>query len=156
MLTMILGGLWHGAAWNFTLWGLYHGLLLSLFNLPGMKRISSGLSGWGKWVAIVLMFHLTCLGWLLFRVESMPQLMLLLKGLVQPVQASVEVGTLCLVLGAASLGVWILDWWTANRDDPRGSMGWHRGLGGLACAIMVVSIILLTPWQKTTFIYFQF
>jgi len=64
MITMILGGLWHGAAWNFVWWGVYHGLLLVGYQL------------WLQWpnrwqvpriVAIVTMFHLTLFGWLLFR-----------------------------------------------------------------------------------------
>ena len=67
MLTMLLGGLWHGAAMNFILWGAFHGLLLVVYNMlhvddnPARNRI----------LRIAVMFHLVLFGWLLFRVNDM-------------------------------------------------------------------------------------
>lgn len=75
LLTMVLCGLWHGAAWNFVLWGLYHGLLL-----VGYDRLSGRVKvPWGTGVSMAVMFHCTLFGWLLFRatrvtmVDGMPQ-----------------------------------------------------------------------------------
>ena len=70
MITMLLGGIWHGAAWTFAAWGLYHGLILCLFRA---LRVSDRFEGprplaaawWGA--RVLVMFHLTCLGWILFR-----------------------------------------------------------------------------------------
>jgi D-alanyl-lipoteichoic acid acyltransferase DltB (MBOAT superfamily) len=77
LITMVLGGLWHGAAWTFVLWGMYHGLLLIAYRAASQARFSSHwlasrqpvarLLGWA------LMFHLTCFGWLLFRARSAGQ-----------------------------------------------------------------------------------
>jgi alginate O-acetyltransferase complex protein AlgI len=77
MLTMMLGGLWHGASWNFVLWGTYHGALLAIYHWyrsvagaedePSQDR-SSRL--W-TWVWILLYFQLTCLGWLVFRIHGL-------------------------------------------------------------------------------------
>jgi D-alanyl-lipoteichoic acid acyltransferase DltB (MBOAT superfamily) len=66
MLTMVLGGLWHGAAWNFVWWGVYHGLLLCLWRAlaPGTP---SSVPLWRKVLAVGGMFQLTLFGWLLFR-----------------------------------------------------------------------------------------
>jgi alginate O-acetyltransferase complex protein AlgI len=76
MITMGLGGLWHGAAWNYVLWGIYQGVLLIAYQLvpawrtPGLvsRRI-------GKLSALVLFSVLMLYGWLLFRAKSMEQIL---------------------------------------------------------------------------------
>jgi D-alanyl-lipoteichoic acid acyltransferase DltB (MBOAT superfamily) len=65
MITMLLGGLWHGAAWTFVLWGGYHGIGLVLDHAIG-SRIR--LPRWLRWL---IMFHLVVLGWVLFRAQSL-------------------------------------------------------------------------------------
>jgi D-alanyl-lipoteichoic acid acyltransferase DltB (MBOAT superfamily) len=73
MLTMILGGLWHGASWNFIFWGFYHGLVLCLQRayvaLNGVTIIHRvpGITG----IKIVFFFLVICYGWLLFRAPSL-------------------------------------------------------------------------------------
>ncbi len=63
LLTMILGGLWHGAAWNFVWWGIYHGALLAMHRYSAsIFRIEVP-----RVLSIPIMFHLTLFGWLLFR-----------------------------------------------------------------------------------------
>ena len=78
LVTMVLGGLWHGAAWTFVLWGVYHGLLLVAYRAADHVR---GLKGWligsgplARATSWAVMFHLTCFGWLIFRARSAPQL----------------------------------------------------------------------------------
>ena len=72
LLTMGIGGLWHGAAWTFVLWGLFHGVCLGLNHLwqelwaPG--RLRWPLPSWlTRWAGRVLTFFLVVLGWVLFR-----------------------------------------------------------------------------------------
>ena len=69
MLTMFLGGLWHGAGFFFILWGVYHGLLLVLYRLFPVDELLVRFLGRraGKFVAVVLFFHLVCIGWIFFR-----------------------------------------------------------------------------------------
>ena len=89
MLTMVLGGLWHGAAWTFVVWGIYHGLLLVAHRLasPWLERIQPAdpvdRACW-KALRIVVTFHLVCLGWLFFRAESMEQALGMLERDRQP------------------------------------------------------------------------
>jgi alginate O-acetyltransferase complex protein AlgI len=75
LVTMVLGGLWHGAAWNFILWGLYQGILLvvyrtfagekpKLFEGPLLARLPR----------MALFFVFVCFGWLLFRANSFGQI----------------------------------------------------------------------------------
>jgi D-alanyl-lipoteichoic acid acyltransferase DltB (MBOAT superfamily) len=69
LITMFLGGIWHGAGLFFALWGVYHGLLLILYRkFPiDAKLIKIFGEKAGKFFAILLMFHLVCFGWILFR-----------------------------------------------------------------------------------------
>jgi D-alanyl-lipoteichoic acid acyltransferase DltB (MBOAT superfamily) len=73
-LTMLLGGLWHGAAWTYVAWGVFHGgLLISYRLIPSGVFNGLRLGKWGDVLAVVIMFHFTCIGWLLFRAESIAQ-----------------------------------------------------------------------------------
>ena len=69
MVTMLLGGLWHGAAWNFVWWGAYHGTLLSVdrFLVGGRSDSEANPEGCSRLFSVLLMFHFTLFGWLLFR-----------------------------------------------------------------------------------------
>jgi D-alanyl-lipoteichoic acid acyltransferase DltB (MBOAT superfamily) len=65
MITMVLGGLWHGAAWTFVLWGVYQGLgLVGEHALGGRLRLPA----WLRWLVT---FHLIVFGWILFRSPSL-------------------------------------------------------------------------------------
>lgn len=68
-LTMLLGGLWHGASWNFVVWGCLHGVALCAHkawqNFRGHDRHYHPM-GWRRIVSIILTFHLVCLCWLFF------------------------------------------------------------------------------------------
>ena len=69
MITMFLGGLWHGAALHFICWGVYHGLLLILAR-QGPR--TSDTRTWGKKIVLQIgCFHLIAFGWLLFRVQDL-------------------------------------------------------------------------------------
>lgn len=86
MLTMILGGLWHGAGWVFVIWGGYQGLLLCAHRLWSRGRVAVFSDGRSQSVLlsviqIVFMFQLTCLGWLIFRADSVAQLNSFIAGL---------------------------------------------------------------------------
>jgi alginate O-acetyltransferase complex protein AlgI len=70
MVTMVLGGLWHGAGILFVAWGFFHGVLLVLHHLfPLDALLTRALGTMGKWIAILITFHLVCFGWILFRAQ---------------------------------------------------------------------------------------
>jgi len=76
MITMALGGLWHGAAWKFVIWGTYHGVLLAanrartaLFGSPREREVK--LLGLRWWAGALVTFHLVCMGWIFFRADDM-------------------------------------------------------------------------------------
>ncbi len=71
-ITMLLGGLWHGASWNFIVWGGLHGGALAVHKLwSGLtKKEDKSSSWWGSILSIILTFHVVCLGWIFFRASS--------------------------------------------------------------------------------------
>lgn len=83
VLTMLLGGLWHGASWTFVWWGAFHGALLAVHRfIRGEGSGDRALSGVGVLWRRVAMFHAVCFGWLLFRAASMRDVLAMLKALV--------------------------------------------------------------------------
>lgn len=83
LLTMLLGGLWHGAAVRFILWGGLHGAALALHKIwmaavPGAKADGSQMHRLSRIGGILLTFNLVCFGWLMFRAESMQTVSLML------------------------------------------------------------------------------
>ena len=74
LLTMLLGGLWHGAAWTFVAWGGIHGAGLAWERLLRDRRAAAGKpepSGSVRlWTGRVITFHIVCLGWIFFRADS--------------------------------------------------------------------------------------
>ena len=74
MMTMLLGGLWHGASWNFVLWGLVHGLLLIVHRFGSKLRYVEGFFNKTGRFGILLSWFITqffvFFTWLIFRVEE--------------------------------------------------------------------------------------
>src|SRR5580698_561511 len=75
MLTMLLGGLWHGASWNFVIWGGYHGLLLSVERVVWGRKERTG---WSRIPLGILTFLLVCVGWVFFRAKTFATAMFVL------------------------------------------------------------------------------
>ena len=86
-ITMLLGGLWHGAAWTFVIWGAYHGTILVIHRIfsPLFKIVPSTKDAFTTkvwlFVKIIFFFHLICIGWLIFRSQSVIQAFQMLHGL---------------------------------------------------------------------------
>ena len=155
MLTMLLGGLWHGAAWNFVLWGAYHGALLILFRrFVGPQTLQFGTVKW--WLRVVFMFHLTCLGWMIFRVESVGQLVQLITALGSGWVLTESVAQTCWMLMLLCLPLMLVH----LLEEQTGDLDVVRGLSlvprSLAYATAMTSILILGSFGGREFLYFQF
>jgi len=148
LITMFLGGLWHGAAWHFVAWGVFHGLLLCVYRAaaPLFERVP-------RVVSIVAFFHVTCFGWLLFEVKGLSDVPVLLNNLrIASVHGRYVV--MSLLLFAAPL---VLMEWAEERSGVVSIVrSWRRPFR-LACyASLVAFIVLCGSVERHAFIYFQF
>jgi D-alanyl-lipoteichoic acid acyltransferase DltB (MBOAT superfamily) len=66
MLTMLLGGLWHGAAWTFVVWGGIHGAGLCIERALGYRPETAR----ARWIGRIVTFHVVCFAWIFFRADS--------------------------------------------------------------------------------------
>lgn len=165
MITMVLGGLWHGAAWNFVLWGTLHGAGLSLERLFSNRRESRlggparGIDGpqeshHSVWWRRLFTFHLVCLGWVLFRSDSLATAGSVLSRLGEwgPAPA-VTPAVIALIVGGIS--VQYLP--TSLRVSIRAAFSGLRPIGMAASlGLLLLLIDSLGPEGVAPFIYFQF
>src|SRR5262249_37748987 len=113
MLTMLLGGLWHGAAWKFVLWGFYQGLLLVVFRVfPSGSRNNASIPPWIRPIQVLAFFHFTCFWWLIFHCHTIIQIVTFPQAiLTNLVWTSDSLHTLS-VLGFLAGPVLLLDLWS--------------------------------------------
>lgn len=156
MVTMLLGGLWHGANWTFILWGALHGLLLCGYRSVVPPVPETQLSWAGRLGRMVLMFHLVCLGWLLFRAESISQAVAMLGQLFTSVGvtplATTILGTMVLCAGPLML----YEAWTEWHGKTHSLLEIHWMPRGLAYSYVALMCLFVPPPVAATFIYFQF
>lgn len=161
MLTMLLGGLWHGAAWNFVLWGGYHGALLIGHRMvtPALGRVGAVLTPLGTrpWLAIRIgaMFVLTCYGWLLFRATSLEQIADMTASLATPLDGlpSADLGRILLVTSPLVV-VQCLQSLSGRLEFHR--IAWlPRPVMAIAYGAMLYCTLFLGG-DPQAFVYFQF
>jgi len=154
MITMLLGGLWHGARWNFVLWGLYHGLLLVVCHL-WQKRRGYKEDHIPNMVAIPLMFVFTLFGWLIFRVDSVGQMELILMNIAQNFVWDVHVlqylkpTVICFAL------IMLYHLWLDSREDELALLKINPHLRFGVYSFVVICILAI-GFKPTVFLYFQF
>ncbi len=157
MLTMLLGGLWHGAAWNFVIWGGFHGLLLGGQRALLGREVREVGSTWLRRIAaVVLMFHLTCLGWLLFRATSLEHVGTLLTSLAGDWTLYRDDVHLLSQLLLFVMPLLLIETWLHSTDQPWRRPGWSWGLGPAAVTTMLLAMLMLAPPGNQAFLYFQF
>jgi alginate O-acetyltransferase complex protein AlgI len=161
MVTMILGGLWHGAGWTFLAWGALHGGGLAYDHWRTGKRVAAGLDPLPDDPGAVLAqrvatFHFVCLGWVFFRAESFAGAFGVLGRLLTGWGVGPALVTPVLVLViAGSLLMQYLPHHPAQHLQVAFSRlrPWAQGVG---VAMVLSAITILGPQGVAPFIYFQF
>lgn len=158
MLTMGLGGLWHGAAWSYVLWGLYQGLLLVVYALWPSRSAPRRASRWlGKVISWGLFSLLMAYGWLLFRASSLDQIQRFTVTLFTgpfPLATAMKMPPLSAVLGVLILLLYDLAAYRAGRAAFYRS--WHPWKAGLLVCGLTVATLMGLANARSAFIYFQF
>lgn len=142
-LTMLIGGLWHGATWNFVLWGAWHGGLLAI-----ERRFPSP----SDWVGRVRTLLSVMIGWVLFRAADLPEAGRILRALFIPNAVPFNhegLATNGIALGFCALGIGLvvfkeqkLHLWFARKAS--------------AAVLFVIGLLYLLSANLVPFLYFQF
>jgi len=169
MITMVLGGLWHGSAWNYVLWGFYQGAILCAYRLiapehpaprpdPASPAVAPRRGDPIRFAASMgLFFLLTCYGWLLFRASSLDQVVRFtgtlfgdfgdLATVIRRPTLSAQAGLLVLI------GFECLEYAAGARTFYR---AWPRPVRGAFYAVVAFIVVMGTSNETAQFIYFQF
>ncbi|MCW5853062.1 MAG: MBOAT family protein [Anaerolineae bacterium] len=164
LLTMTLGGLWHGAAMTFVAWGFYHGLGLAVERWWGEMRVARAPHGaklahdpapWQVWLGRLLTFHFVCIGWVLFRAPSFDTALEVLRGAVTNwgPAPNVTAGLVLAILGALALQ------FIPDSLSQRLAVNYARlplVVQGAALGVFFALTVALGPKGVAPFIYFQF
>ncbi len=147
MATMVLGGLWHGANYTYLAWGAWHGAALALGRKLPQPRVP-------RWLLVVATFHITCLGFVVFRTHSLAQLGQMMSSLSSPDINSTATAYLRTFLWLA-VPVALFEW-VQERQGTLAVLGWPRWAQALVYALLWASILVLGSSYGYEFIYFQF
>lgn len=165
LITMLLGGLWHGAAIRFVLWGALHGTALALHKLwmaliPNAKAEGAQMHRGWRIAGIFFTFNLVCMGWLMFRAESMQTVTLMLHQIFYSFNIAVIPQVITGYLGVFTLiGVgYVLHLLPASADRTAQRIVAASPLvvQVLLAAAMIWCVMQVKSGDIQPFIYFQF
>ena len=156
-LTMFLGGLWHGASWNFAIWGVLHGVYLAIERkVAQYPSMAWNLKlKWVKFLKWLLVFNLVCFAWIFFRAEDLSQSMQIINNIFTlsggvRLQDFYSFGFL-LVIGLMALHKVTYHYGFADRSANMGTfeyISWQT--------LFILMLIFLGAKEAESFMYFQF
>jgi alginate O-acetyltransferase complex protein AlgI len=155
MLTMLLGGLWHGASWNFVFWGGYHGALLSVERMMGRREFEKRPPLWLYPLRALITFALVCVGWVFFRAATFTDSRYVLSQLItggRQMQALLP-RWLVYMTGAALLIAIIEEKFAWTERLSRGPAWAYAAF--MIVLLLTVELIGVTE-KALPFVYFQF
>lgn len=148
MITMVLGGLWHGAAWSYAVWGIYHGLLLAAERWAKDRDLI-----WTRkpWLRRLWVFALVTLGWLLFRLPDFTQVLGYLQGMLANDWYGGVDRSLQVLIYTAPVVVYHLTHLYLDKDSAV-----FRGIVRPVGLGLLLFLIFTNAGSAGDFIYFQF
>jgi alginate O-acetyltransferase complex protein AlgI len=156
LTVMLLGGLWHGASWNFVIWGGIHGGMLAAERARGKASIYERLPAV---IRVAITFLVVCFSWVFFRADSLPATGQYLKSLLGFSSITADSGALnatthtpyhMLMFVVCAIIVWAAPqtWNFSQKLTP--------AKAGLSLGLLSTSIIVLWTQTVNPFLYFQF
>lgn len=162
ILTMLIGGLWHGANWTFVIWGAIHGVGQSigrffgnLFSTHEAKHENPSHSFWSIWWRRLFIFHLVCFSWVFFRAQSLGDAIHFLSG-VSNIKWLPEYRTAILLLVMFSLPMFLIDVVNEKREEEYLFEKAHPYTQVLVAIMFLVGVLFFAGNTANAFIYFQF
>lgn len=174
MITMLLGGLWHGASWSFLIWGGLHGLFLVVNRLWSASQAGErmncldGIPGalWNLF-CVVLTFHCICTAWCFFRLTDFTQSLTCIDKCLSFNGQTLFAGSagdlsLWLLLGAYTAFAYAIancrrvPSWRGVLTEPRPAPFAQGVAWGLSVSLLLLALLLSPGGEAPAFIYFQF
>jgi len=148
-ITMVLGGMWHGAAWGFVLWGAFHGVWLAIHRALFRDRRVFHVP---RLLSILVTFHGVCFGWVLFRAQSFSDALTVYRGFADFATPVRRVSPVILALIAAGFLSHVLG------ASKRLAKAWNEmAVDAQVAYWLIVSVgIFFLSSHTEKFIYFQF
>ncbi|MGI2292665.1 MBOAT family O-acyltransferase [Paenibacillus sp. GXUN7292] len=163
---MAISGLWHGAAWTFIIWGVYHGVLSAGHRMYKIIIKKCKLEAiWSSRIyhifAVFIFFQLTVIGWVFFRANTFSEALLLIKRMltIQHVELTPELSHLCIVV-ICLYALHIIEAIAVKYFGAVASF-WQRRIpaivrGAVYAILATVILSYLVHSEGSSFIYFQF
>ena len=156
MMTMLLGGLWHGASWTFVMWGGLQGAYLVAHRVwaawPAVRMLRA--QGWWRWVSRLLMFHAVCFGWVFFRSATFGMAGEVLHQLGSSGVTTLATWPVLLTLALGLGGQYAPRLWRRDVEARMARLPAYANGAVLAAGVLLIEI--LGPTGVAPFIYFQF
>ncbi|MCG5053245.1 MAG: MBOAT family protein [Myxococcales bacterium] len=159
MITMLLGGLWHGASWTFVAWGFFHGIVLCLFRVLQIPdTVPEGAFGatWRRPLRILGMFHLTCVGWLLFRADNFQAAYHMAGRVLTDFHYTPFVGSALALMAFLAFPLLFIERLIEGERRIERVGAWPWTGRALAYVYVVVMVLFFHAEKAVEFIYFQF
>lgn len=174
VITMALGGLWHGASWNFVVWGLFHGLALVVHRefVVWRESVVSLKSFWDSKVwrvaSIILTFHAVCIGWVFFRVQNIKWAFAMVKKMVllSPIYTKFEAHQFLILkpnlpvivpVVMVMVAVLLLANFPVSAGNESGIFKrMPAPVKAVFCTTLILLMVTFLPDNSAPFIYFQF
>ena len=156
-LTMLLGGIWHGAAWHFVAWGVLHGLALMVERATGLGTSDAPMAFWRRLPRAILVFHVVTLIWVPFRANNIGDAVTMLRRLFLPDPSCCDTLTngMAAVI-AVTLGAWLWQMLTEYVDLRGRFLALPVPMKAMAYAGVTVAVFVMTSEAPKSFLYFQF
>jgi alginate O-acetyltransferase complex protein AlgI len=156
MLTMLLGGLWHGAAWHFVIWGFLHGTALVVERFANHHRKAHVAPGGAADLLIrIAFFHAVCLTWVAFRADGLGDMMNVFTSLLRWVPDSGWTWGSVLAIGFVVAG-WAAQYWDERHNLMDAFLRRPLWVRSAVYAVCIGVIAIFGSATSKPFIYFQF
>ncbi len=154
MTTMLLGGLWHGASWNFVIWGALHGSVLAVERLWREFR-PKGLKPLPNVLGVIITLHIVLLGWIFFRAQSFDSALAFIHGIFTAGGAAALVTPMLLAMIVVGMSFHYFPPWTMQRTAMK-LRTLNPVLVGLGVGLFILVVDAMRPEGVAPFIYYQF
>ena len=154
MITMVLGGLWHGASWNFVIWGLLHGLALAFTRFLQVRR-GRAPHKLPTWFRTIVTFHFVCFAWIFFRSSTLEGALMVIDRIASLTASTANIsGPFAIVLGLAAAGHYVPDGWMGKMRDLYTSAPFYAQAAVLM--LLAIAIQYIAATGAAPFIYTRF